>query len=603
MNALRLTLIAVVLPSTALAGHNSRLAVSADGRRLVAANADNASISIVDLRARELVVELPVGRRPESVCLLGGSTLAAVAAFDDDRVVIVDIEAKRVVRRIEVPDEPYGIVARRDGSRLYVTHSNPGLLTEIDPGMGVILRRIDLGDSPRGIAFSNDETKLYVTHYYTGVITVVDVATGSTIDRWKGSDSDNLAASITVHPSRPLAYVPHIRSRVARSEATASIFPFLGVLDLSDRPDPRRIPIAMDAYNGIRPVADPAEVALSPDGKRLYIIYAGTDDMNVAEAVDGYPYLQPLSGLIPLGANPRGVAVSPDGSEVYVLNALDFSVRIYRAEPLERVADLVISTNPFSPEILRGKRLFNMATMPMTARRWIACASCHPGGDHDGRTWKNPEGPRNTTSMVGMSRTGPLHWSADRDEAQDFEHTIRSRLMQGGGLVPGRTIPAELGEPMAGRSADLDALAAYCNSLEPTLSPHAAGLGKLTPSADRGRVLFESAAVGCATCHAGPMYTDSRLDAKPFAKHDVGTGTGDPAETLGPSFDTPSLVGLYRSAPYMHDGRAATIEEVLTTANVGDKHGRTSALSKSQLDDLSAFLRSLPYRAESMGGP
>ena len=602
MNALRFVAMSLLIPAAAGAGHSSRLAVSADGRRLVAANADNGSISVVDPRARELVVELPVGRRPESICLVGASG-AAVAAFDDDQIVVVDLDARRVVRRIEVPDEPYGVVANRGGTRLYATHSYPGLVSEIDAASGAILRKFTLGDHPRGIAFSNDEKTLYITHYYTGVISVVDLDSGAVIDRWKGAESDNLAASITVHPSRPVAYVPHIRSRVARSEATASIFPFLGVVDLSTKPDPRRVPIAMDAYNGIRPVADPAEVAVSPDGNRLYIIYAGTDDMNVAEAVDGYPYLRPLSGLIPQGANPRGVATSPDGKEVYVLNALDFTLRIYNAEPFEKVADIVLSTNPFTEEILRGKRLFNMALMPMTTRRWIACTSCHPGGDHDGRTWKNPEGPRNTTSMLGLARTGPLHWSADRDEVQDFEHTIRSRLMQGRGLVPGATIPAELGAPMAGRSADLDALAAYCRSLEPTPSPHAAGPGKLSERAERGRALFESAAVGCATCHVGPMYTDSRLDAKPFRKHDVGTGTGDPAETLGPAFDTPSLVGLYRSAPYLHDGRASTIEDVLTKANLGDKHGRTSDLSKAQVDDLAEFLRSLPYRAESMGGP
>ena len=145
--------------------------------------------------------------------------------------------------------------------------------------------------------------------------------------------------------------------------------------------------------------------------------------------------------------------------------------------------------------------------------------------------------------------------------------------MRGTGLARGKPLPLELGEPLAGRSDDLDALAAYCNSLEPTLSPHADGPGKLGLAAERGRVLFESPAVGCAGCHSGPMYTDSRLDAKPFRTHDVGTGRGDPAETLGPAFDTPTLVGVYRTAPYLHDGRARTLRDVLTTHNAGDRHG------------------------------
>src|SRR5262249_39701655 len=160
---------------------------------------------------------------------------------------------------------------------------------------------------------------------------------------------------------------------------------------------------------------------------------------------------------------------------------------------------------------------------------WVSCSSCHPDGHHDGRVWHNPEGLRKTTALFGMAHTHPLHWSADRDEAQDFEYTIRSPLMQGRGLVAGSIRakhgfqPAALDETMAGRSADLDALAIYCNSFEFTLSPHVPAPGKLSAAAERGKQLFSSSAVGCATCHSGPYYTDSTLQ-KPFKLHDVGTG-------------------------------------------------------------------------------
>jgi cytochrome c peroxidase len=201
-----------------------------------------------------------------------------------------------------------------------------------------------------------------------------------------------------------------------------------------------------------------------------------------------------------------------------------------------------------------------------------------------------------------MARTHPLHWSADRDELHDFEHTIRGPLMQGRGLIAGN-IDEPLGAPLAGRSKELDALAAYCNSLEPTPSPHAEGPGRLSPAAERGRRLFESERVGCAACHPAPTYTDSRPGARPFTLHDVGTGTGDETEALGPAYDTPSLIGVYRSAPYLHDGRAATLRDVLTTHNPEDRHGRTSHLSTTEVDDLIAFLKSLPYRPESLGNP
>src|SRR5438093_6606636 len=96
----------------------------------------------------------------------------------------------------------------------------------------------------------------------------------------------------------------------------------------------------------------------------------------------------------------------------------------------------------------------------------MSCASCHFEGEQDGRTWQFTSGPRNTTSMRGVAGTLPLHWSADRDEVQDFEHTIRT-LQAGSGLMPGQTPNLELGAPNTGRSADLDALAAFVESIGP----------------------------------------------------------------------------------------------------------------------------------------
>jgi cytochrome c peroxidase len=106
--------------------------------------------------------------------------------------------------------------------------------------------------------------------------------------------------------------------------------------------------------------------------------------------------------------------------------------------------------------------------------------------------------------------------------------------------------------------------------------------------------------VGCAKCHSGPAFTDSNLRAgslegKPYRLHDVGTGDDDPSEKMGPSFDTPTLLGIYRTAPYLHHGKAATLREVLVEQNRKDQHGRTSHLKPNEVDDLVEFLKSLPY--------
>ena len=92
------------------------------------------------------------------------------------------------------------------------------------------------------------------------------------------------------------------------------------------------------------------------------------------------------------------------------------------------------------------------------------------------------------------------------------------------------------------------------------------------------------ARVGCAECHPPALYTDLKA-------HDVGTQTrGDKPSD---KFDTPTLVECWRTAPYLHDGSAATMREVLTTANRNDRHGKTSHLTDRQIEDLVAFLLSL----------
>jgi cytochrome c553 len=264
------------------------------------------------------------------------------------------------------------------------------------------------------------------------------------------------------------------------------------------------------------------------------------------------------------------------------------------------LAHIKVCEPPKSPEWVRGKILFSTANRPLTSRRWIACASCHPDGHSDGRVWHNPEGLRKTPALLGLAHTHPLHWSADRDEVQDFEYTIRGRLMRGRGLLDGSIKPkagfepTELSMDLGGRSKDLDALAVYSNSFEFRLSPHIPAPGKLSAAAERGKALFFGDSAGCAKCHSGPYYTDSRLK-KPFNLHDVGTGGDDPSEKMGPKYDTPTLLGVYRTAPYLHHGKAKTLRDVLTTCNKDDKHGKTSHLKPAEIDDLIAFLKSLPY--------
>lgn len=582
------------LPAPVGAGtSNSLMDISTDGKLLACSNRDSGTVTIVELASHAKLREVSVGTKPEGVTFLGDSHRLAVAVYGDDCIVCLDADSGESLGRCDVFDEPYGIVSDPAGKRLYVTLDYPGQLLTIDAGSLKVIHTFRGNNFLRGVALSPAEGRVYLTEYYTSKVIAVDLAKGTVADEWTGTSTDNLARQIVLSPRRAKAYVPHMRSRVTAVHGEGSIFPYLSVIDTPDGDDLRRKRIPLDSFASSRVTSNPWEVAVTPDGRGLYVVFAGTDDVFACDILDDDYREIAARRLIQVGANPRAVRVAPNGETVYVYNALDFNVVGYDTAKLTQVANIQVTGNPLGDQVLTGKKLFYSALQPMVGRRWISCSSCHPDGDPDGRTWHNPEGLRNTQSFAGMAWTHPIHWSADRDEVQDFEHTIRGPLMQGRGLING-TVRESLGEVNAGLSEALDALAAYSNSHKLPLSPYAKD--GLSESAERGRDIFFAEATQCATCHSGPFFCDSRpRAASDIVRHDVGTGEDDPSEKMGPAYDTPTLLGVYRTAPYLHHGKAATLLDVLTTANLSDRHGKTSQLTSEQVSDLVEFLKALPY--------
>ncbi|SFJ46204.1 c-type cytochrome [Planctomicrobium piriforme] len=582
---LRLVAVVLLFAAEGMAGtSNSLMDISTDGTRLACSNRDSGTVSIVDLRTKKKLFEVPVGSHPEGVTFLGNSHRLAVAVYSDDTVKVLDADSGKIERTIEVFDEPYGVVSNPTGTALWVTLEYPGRVIALDPSTGATLQEQAVGRFPRGLALTS-AGQLLVTEYFTGIVKAVDATTLQVTDEWAGSAQDNLARQIVAHPTRPKAYLPLQRSMTNVAHGSGSIFPYLSIIDTEAGTGKRRKRVQMDSFNQTYVVANPWEVALSPDGGTLYLVFSGTNDLFVCHVLNDDYHEVEFVEVLRTGANPRAVKVSPDSQTFYVYNALDFTVDAYSTKTLKRQQSIAVTDWTGTPEELLGKKLFYTANPPMSSRRWISCSSCHPDGDSDGRTWQQPEGLRNTQALFGLKETHPIHWSADRDEVQDFEHTIRSPLMQGKGLIRG-AVHDSLDAKNSGVSRELDALAAYANSHHFSLSPWAKK--GLSPSAQRGKELFFSKETGCATCHSGAYYTD-------LQRHDVGTGQDDKTELIGPLFDTPTLLGIYRTAPYLHHGRAQTLEEVLTTSKVDDRHGKTSGLTSEQRADLIEYLKALPY--------
>ena len=212
--------------------------------------------------------------------------------------------------------------------------------------------------------------------------------------------------------------------------------------------------------------------------------------------------------------------------------------------------------------------LFHDATLCF--QRWHSCATCHPNqGRVDGLRWDflrdGIGNGKDTISLLFVDETPPLNRRATRQSARDC---ARSSVESGHLVVP--------------TDADVDDLYRYLKSLRPEPSPYLAAEGGLTEAAERGRLLFQGKA-DCARCHPAPYYTD-------LQSHNVGILS--PTEPDG-IYDTPALIEAYRTAPYLHDGRARTLRDVLTIFNRDDQHGTTTGLTEQEIDDLETYLLSL----------
>lgn len=544
---------------------SATIAVTDDGSQVVVANADSGSVSLIDTQTRTRVAEIPIGAPAQAVTVDG--PLAYVTSLDG-RVAVVDLPSRRLTASAPAGVEPYGVVT--DGGRLFVSDYGASSIRVVDRGTLQVTATIATEEYPRGLALDGEARRLYVSHFRSGRMTVIDADALAVVKVISTGADSNLSPSIALQGSR--AYLPQTRSNASNPALLfdTTVFPIVSVIDLATGENVAKDRFSIDVVD--QPVNMPFDAAVTSAG-RLYVVHAGSDDLSVIDMAT-----RKKLAHLSVGRNPRGLALSPDERFVYVNNALSGSVSVLDTATNQLAGTIAVTSIPLAPDVLNGKILFHTAAPPALAKdRWISCATCHFEGGTDGRTWFFRDGPRNTPALFGVDSTLPMHWSGDLDELQDIESTIRV-IQSGTGLAAGPShceIACDQGPPNAGRSADLDDLAKFMALLRAPRRDRT-----MSESARRGEALFLSARSGCASCHVPPHYTDR-------ARHDVGTGAGS-QERKGSSFDTPSLRGLSDTAPYFHDGSAATLLDVL-----GRHFG--GVLSVDEKNDLVEFLHSIPF--------
>jgi YVTN family beta-propeller protein len=593
--------------------------------RVYSINRDNDSIAVIDPVALIKLHEIPVYRNPEALALAPDGKLWVVHS-DDYAVAIIDPEKLTVERGFRLPyaSQPVGLVMSPTGDAAYITLMATGKLLKLDPKTGAVTGELEVGARPRGVTESYDAKHIYVTRFISadtgGEVVDVDASTFTIAKRFTlvtdtttpdtdqaGRGLPNYVFSVGLSPDGRTAWVPAKKDNIYR-----------GLLrdgkTLNQDNTTRTMAAILDLAKGAEDLAlridfcnrgFSTHVEFSPWGDYAF---ASVNGDNMVEIRDGYTG-DFVTDLRDAGLAPTGMALGPK-NRLFVNGTLSRSVVVYDVADLltsvdkssKKIAEIAtVAHEKLDPQVLAGKRVFSNAADPrMTTEGYISCASCHFDGFEDGRVFDfsdQGEGLRNTPSLLGRRGMGEgnVHWSGNFDEIQDFESEIRD-VFQGSGFIDDNvynsgTHKDPLGDKNAGLSKELDALAAYVTTLDHVdPSPYRKPDGTMTADALAGKELFSR--LGCDFCHVGPDFTDSSRGML----HDVGTikpssGNRSGGPLLG--IDTPTLLGIWETAPYLHNGSAPTLRDVLTTANPKDSHGFTSELTSTQVDQLVAFLQQL----------
>ena len=474
------------------------------------------------------------GRGRTRVVSLGRARIAVVSTWDD-HLRVIETGSGAVARSIALGFSPGAIVRKPDG-RLLVADSFGGTLADVDPGTGRSRRRSIDGVNLRALAITPDGLEVLIGHMAQyGPVPI----TGTNID-WGLILSSRLSA-------------------VRLSE-----------FDKDDQEGARLSRRQMTLDGPAHGAADPSAMAVSPDGHIVLIALSGAhqilkNDRLLAQNSGGAPDLLPLGNyqrieIADVGRSPLDIAIEPSGEIAATADAMSDTVTLLDVEAFKVQKTIHLGVEIDRTPAQRGEAHFLDGRLAHD--RWMSCGSCHADGHTNGLNFDTlTDGTfgaaKNTPGLLAVARTPPYGWTG---RIPDLEGQVRQSLIS---TLRGPAVEASIASDIV-------------EYLE-TLTPPPPRRDPDDPSARRGARLFE--ARKCASCHPPPRYTVASV--KYVALDD---GPGGHKE-----FNPPSLRGVGWSAPYFHDGRAATLDDVLEV----HPPSTLNPLSPSDRADLSAFLESL----------
>jgi YVTN family beta-propeller protein len=586
------------------------LTASGDGKRLYVVAQESNALLIVDAESKKVINKIGVGNEPHSVILSKDDQKAYVSNQWSDNVSVIDLSAGKVTDTLKTGNGPAGLALSKDGKALYVVNSFSSDVSVIDLQSKEEINRITAGNNPTGAKLSPDGKFLFVTSRRMGTVpygeplsselTVINDSSRR-ISEYKKIESAYMMENVAFTPNGDLGFVTLIRPKnyVPSIQVEQGWMMTHGFGVFQPGKGGSIDELLIDEPNSF--YSDPFGIAITPDGKKAFISSAGADyitviDIDTVRALinASTPEVRKLYSnnlgissryiikRIHTGSNPKGIALSPDGKLLYVAEMLDDNIGVINTESLQKISSIDLGGPRRITVARKGRKLFNNSSH--TFQNQYCCYTCHPDMHEDGLVY-NMSGKdmgrnvTNTMTLRDISETAPFKWSGTNLTVYKQD---------------GMRFSTFLTRTESFSYKDLDALTSYIltgikNPPNLQYNPN----GQLTEAQLRGKKIFERItdsygkeipeANRCITCHTPPYYTNRKLSY-------VQTLSATDDSIM---FDAPHLNDIYASAPYLHDGRAATLEEIWTKYGKNDKHGVINDLTKIQLNELVEYLKSL----------
>ncbi|MDR1562723.1 MAG: c-type cytochrome [Dysgonamonadaceae bacterium] len=563
--------------------------VGGDGRVIYTALTTARAIAVTDITTGLTEEKITTAQNPNNLLLSAdGRTLYVASGEERGTVEIISLPKKKIVGTVGTGHSPFGMALSADGKTLWVANRFSNTVSVVDTDSRRLVADISAVREPRYMAISPDGKTIAAGNFLpaqaatadtvASKVTLIDAATNTVMANVTLPNGSQSLMGVSFSGDGRWIYAVHLISRfgvpvtqIDKGWVNTNALTVIDALRGS-----HYATVLIDDIN--LGAASPAGAGVSKDGN-LYIAISGCHELMRID----------LAGLH--GALSSGIETGDD-----LLTSLSFSYRFKKRIPLQGrfplnlafTGEAVIVSSRYSPfleavsftglspvritlgdepepdSFRRGELAFNDASI--CYQQWHSCASCHPDGRADGINWDQQNdglgNPKNTKSLLLSHVTPPCMITGIRQSA---EKAVRAGITH--------TLNTVQPESLA---ADIDY---YLKNMPQQVSPYLVTGDR--KAIKRGEVYYRQA--DCASCHGGQFYTDMKM-------YDVGTGVGADEGRL---FDTPSLSELWRTAPYLYDGRASTLEEVFTRYNRDDKHGRTSHLSEEEMKDLILYIKTL----------